>query len=76
MKEIPQQDNVMKYFRARIKGNSCEKCGRAFEEGDIIFTPEQVSHEGEKMVRYFCGSPHLCGEIALAAIKQNYESKR
>lgn len=62
MEEKPQQDDTMKYFRSRIRGNSCENCGHIFEDSEIIFTPEQVAENGEKITRYFCGSPMKCLE--------------
>lgn len=60
--EIPKQNDSMKYFRSKILGNYCEKCGKVFEDGDIIFTPEQKSSTGEKITRYFCGSPINCSK--------------
>ncbi len=51
------------YFRSRIRGNFCEQCGKNFEEGEIIFTPEQVSLKGETITRYFCGAKFQCLEV-------------
>ena len=57
-KEVPQQNTKTifraSYFRGRLKGNNCENCRITFEEGDMIFTPEQISYDGEKITRYFC----------------------
>ena len=46
-KEKPKNrlEEIMKYFRGRLRGNHCEGCGRVFDDGDIIFTPDQTSKE-------------------------------
>ena len=52
-KEKPKNrlEEIMKYFRGRLRGNHCEGCGRVFDDGDIIFTPDQTSkeHGGARM---------------------------
>lgn len=61
-KEIPKQNIEREYYKSRIRGNSCELCGRIFEDGEIIFTPEQTNDAGEMVVRYFCGAKYNCLE--------------
>jgi len=59
MDDIPPINDSTKYFRSRLRGNYCEDCGHVFEEVEIIFTPEQVAYNGDKITRYFCGTK--CG---------------
>jgi len=62
MKDRPKQNIEREYFRSRIRGNACEYCGHIFEDGEIIFTPEQTNDGGEIIIRYFCGAKMLCLE--------------